>query len=82
MEEKIKGIIAEVLGLNEEKIKTISENSSLVDWGLDSLNAIEIIVNLESEFDIEVEDEDLVIDSLCTIELLCNLIKKYTEGEW
>lgn len=80
MEEKIKGIIAEVLELDEEKIKTISENSSLIELGLDSLNAIEIIVNLESEFDIEVEDEDLMIDSLYTIELLCNLTRKYIEG--
>lgn len=80
MVEKIKGIIAEVLELDEERIQTISEDSSLIELGLDSLNAIEIIVNLESEFDIEVDDEDLMIDSLYTIELLCNLIKKYTEG--
>lgn len=81
MVEKIKGIIAEVLGLDVERIQTISEDSSLIELGLDSLNAIEIIVNLESEFDIEVNDEDLMIDSLDTIDLLCNLVKKYMEGK-
>lgn len=81
MVEKVKKIIVEVLGLDEERIETISEDSSLIELGLDSLNAIEIIVNLESEFDIEVDDEDLMIESLYTIELLCNLIKKYMGNE-
>lgn len=81
MVEKVKKIIVEILGLDEERIKTISGDSSLIELGLDSLNAIEIIVNLESEFDIEVDDEDLMIDSLETIDLLCNLVKKYTEGK-
>lgn len=77
MLEKIKEIVGTVLELDEVQIEKINIDSDLLELGLDSLNAIEVIVNLESEFDMEVEDEDLMIDNLSTIDLLCNLIKKY-----
>lgn len=70
MLEKIKEIVGTVLELDEVQIEKINIDSDLLELGLDSLNAIEVIVNLESEFDIEVEDEDLMIDNLSTIDLL------------
>ncbi len=79
MLEKIKEIVGTVLELDEVQIEKINIDSDLLELGLDSLNAIEVIVNLESEFDIEVEDEDLMIDNLSTIDLLCNLIKNRDE---
>lgn len=81
MLEKIKEIVGTVLELNEAQIENLNINADLLELGLDSLNAIEVIVNLESQFDIEVEDEDLMIDNLSTIDMLCDLVKKYTGGE-
>ncbi|MBF8982936.1 acyl carrier protein [Lutibacter sp. B2] len=55
--EKIKEIIIEQLGLDNDT--TITLDSSLIgDLEADSLDAVEIIMAIEDEFDIEVPDED------------------------
>ena len=55
--DKVKEIIAEQLGIDE--LETIKKESSLVnDLEADSLDAVEIIMAVEDEFDIEVPDED------------------------
>ena len=49
--DKIKGIIAEQLGVDEDAVM-------MKDLEADSLDAVEIIMAIEDEFDIEVPDED------------------------
>ncbi|TQQ84099.1 acyl carrier protein [Peptacetobacter hominis] len=57
MFEKIKEIIAEQLGLDD--MDDITMDSSLIDdLEADSLDAVEIIMALEDEFDIEIPDEE------------------------
>ncbi|HEY8344591.1 MAG TPA: acyl carrier protein [Bacillota bacterium] len=56
MFEKVKEIVVEQLGVEEEEV---SENSSFVDdLGADSLDLVELIMALEEEFDMEIPDED------------------------
>ena len=52
--DKIKGIIAEQLGVDEDAVKM--ETHLMKDLEADSLDAVEIIMAIE--FDIEVPDED------------------------
>lgn len=53
--EKIKAILAEQLDVDEN---SITEDSLLVeDLGADSLDAIDIVMSVEDEFQIEVPDE-------------------------
>ena len=54
--DKIKGIIAEQLGVEEDAINM--ETNLMKDLEADSLDAVEIIMAIEDEFDIEVPDED------------------------
>ena len=54
--DKIKGIISEQLGVDEEEVKL--ETNLAKDLEADSLDAVEIIMAIEDEFDIEVPDED------------------------
>ncbi len=54
--DKIKEIIAEQLGV-EEDIITVDTNL-MKDLEADSLDAVEIIMAIEDEYDIEVPDED------------------------
>lgn len=54
--EKVKAIVAEQLGAEAEEITM--ETSMMKDLDADSLDAVEIIMELEDEFDIEVPDED------------------------
>lgn len=54
--EKVKAIVAEQLGAEAEEITM--ETSMMKDLDADSLDAVEIIMELEDEFDIEIPDED------------------------
>ncbi|WBW99752.1 acyl carrier protein [Oceanirhabdus sp. W0125-5] len=54
--EKIKGIIADRLGIDESEIKL--ESNFVDDLGADSLDVVELVMALEEEFEIEIPDED------------------------
>jgi len=54
--EKIKGIIADRLGIDENEIKL--ESSFVDDLGADSLDVVELVMALEEEFEVEIPDED------------------------
>jgi acyl carrier protein len=54
--DKVKSIIAERLSIDESKI---TEPSSFIeDLGADSLDTVELIMQLEEEFNIQIPDED------------------------
>ncbi|HEC70084.1 MAG TPA: acyl carrier protein [Candidatus Omnitrophica bacterium] len=56
VEEKVKSIIAEQLGVKAEEVKP--ESSFVDDLGADSLDTVELVMALEEEFGIEIPDED------------------------
>jgi acyl carrier protein len=56
MLEKIKSIVADQLGVDEDQI---TEDASFIDdLGADSLDTVELIMAFEEEFDVEIPDED------------------------
>ena len=56
VEEKVKKIIIEQLGVSEEELKP--EISFVDDLGADSLDLVELVMALEEEFGEEISDED------------------------
>ena len=56
MEDRIKEIIADQLGIDVEQIKP--ESKFVDDLGADSLDVVELIMAFEEEFDVEIPDED------------------------
>ncbi len=54
--EKVKSIIVNKLGVSEDEVK--EESSFVEDLGADSLDIVELIMDLEEEFGIEIPDED------------------------
>lgn len=56
MESKVKQIIAEKLGVSEDKVTT--QASFVDDLGADSLDQVELIMAFEDAFDVEIPDED------------------------
>ena len=54
--DKVKEVIIDKLGVEEDKIA--SEASFVDDLGADSLDTVELIMQLEEEFGIEIPDED------------------------
>jgi len=56
IEERVKKITIEQLGVSEAEVKI---NSSFVDdLGADSLDTVELVMALEEEFDTEIPDEE------------------------
>ncbi len=53
--DRVKKVLAEHLEMDENEI---SESTTLEDMGVDSLDAVEIIMELEDEFGIEIQAED------------------------
>ena len=56
VEEKVKHIIVEQLGVDEQEVKP--EASFVDDLGADSLDVVELVMALEEEFGLEISDED------------------------
>ncbi len=56
VEEKVKKIIMEQLGVSNEEVKP--EASFIEDLGADSLDLTELIMAMEEAFDIEIADDD------------------------
>jgi acyl carrier protein len=56
IEDKVKNIIVEQLGVNEEQVTP--EAKFIEDLGADSLDTVELVMAFEEEFGIEVPDEE------------------------
>lgn len=55
--EKVKKVVAEQLGVDENEIKM--ESSFQEDLGADSLDLFEIVMSFEEEFGMEISNEDV-----------------------
>jgi acyl carrier protein len=55
-ESKIKDIIEKELGVEREKL--VPEASFIEDLGADSLDIVELVMEFEKEFNIDIPDED------------------------
>lgn len=55
VQERVIDIVAEQLGVEKEKIK--SESNFVNDLGADSLDTVELVMELEEEFDISIPDD-------------------------
>lgn len=75
--DRVKTIINEQLGVSEDEISL--ESNFLEDFGADSLELIDLIMALESEFDIEVPEED--IEEIETVGDVVSYLKNHTDLE-
>ncbi|MEG0276877.1 MAG: acyl carrier protein [Coprobacillus sp.] len=71
MFEQVKNALVESLNIDGGEIKL--ESNLKDDLGIDSLAAVELSLDLETEFDIEISDEELA--ALKTVEDIVKLIE-------
>ncbi len=71
VEEKVKNIIVEQLGVDMETVTP--EASFIDDLGADSLDIVELVMTMEEEFDLEIPDEDA--EKIKTVNDVINYIK-------
>lgn len=73
-EEVISNIIKE---LNPDQKTAISANMKLIDdLGFDSINMLQLILELEEKFNISLSDDDLDIDNFKSVKSITTLIEK------
>ena len=75
VEQQIKAIIAEQLGVSESSIT--NESSFVDDLGADSLDTVELVMALEEEFETEIPDEDA--EKITTVQEAINFISARLE---
>ena len=73
VEAKVKGIIAEQLGVAEDEIKITS--SFIEDLGADSLDIVELVMAMEEEFEVEIPDEEA--ENIKTVQDAINYINTH-----
>ncbi len=70
--ERVVDIVAEQLGVEKDKIKL--ETSFVNDLGADSLDTVELVMELEEEFDINIPDD--AAEKIQTVGEAVNYIEK------
>ena len=70
IEERVKKIVAEQLGVKLEDVK--NESSFVDDLGADSLDTVELVMALEEEFETEIPDEEA--EKITTVQLAIDYI--------
>jgi acyl carrier protein len=71
IEQRVKKIVAEQLGVNEADVK--NESSFVNDLGADSLDTVELVMALEEEFETEIPDEEA--EKITTVQQAIEYIK-------
>lgn len=75
---KIKRCIEKAIGdeLLYFDLESLSDTDSLLNVGLNSLNAIKLIIQVEEVFQLEFEDEDIALTNWKSIGDIINLLKR------
>ena len=74
VEEKVKEIVVDQLGVDDKQVTTSA--SFIDDLGADSLDTVELVMALEEEFDIEIPDEDA--EKIVMVQDAIDYIKNHT----
>ena len=76
IEQRVKKIVAEQLGVNEAEIKI--ESSFIDDLGADSLDTVELVMALEDEFETEIPDEEA--EKITTVQQAIDYVKNHSKA--
>ena len=75
--ERVTEIVSEQLGVDKDKIKP--ETSFVTDLGADSLDTVELVMELEEEFDINIPDD--AAEKIQTVGQAVEFIEKEQSGD-
>ena len=73
--ERVRGIIVEHLGVDEEKVTDTA--SFIDDLGADSLDTVELVMELEEEFEIDIPDD--AAEKIQTVGQAIDFIKQHVD---
>ena len=65
-------LVSTQLGVDKDEVK--SDSNFMDDLGADSLDAVELIMSLEEEFDIEIPDDS--VEGITTVQAAIDFVEK------
>ena len=74
IERKVNDVLNDVLRIGYSEIK--DDAVLLTDFGADSIDAVEIVMALEYEFDISIPDEKMYGNEGCTVKDVYDLVEE------
>jgi acyl carrier protein len=74
---EIIGLLNEIFLREGYNLTGVTEKDDLINYGLNSVLAVELVVKLENRFNITIDDEDLSMQNYNTIENIRKLLLKY-----
>ena len=78
-ENDIRKIIYKIFEQNDISLQNINEDISLISSGIvDSMTYVNILLAIEEELNIEIDFENIYINSIVTINSLCDAVSKIT----
>lgn len=81
VEERIKKVIHEHLDIPLDVVIDSNDEEFLMKYNLNSVDALELLLIVEKEFDIEIDDADLNSDLLSTIHNLAVYVLDMSEED-
>lgn len=77
IEQKVVSIVSEQMGVDKAEISL--ETSFINDLNADSLDTVELVMELEDEFDLNIPDEEA--EKIQTVGAAVSFIQKHMEGK-
>ncbi|UJF34492.1 acyl carrier protein [Paenibacillus hexagrammi] len=74
--EAIKGIITSVLKLEAQEVSSMGPDEPLNTVGMDSINCMDIVIQIEEHFGVVFHDDELLLDQLNTISKLSEIVMR------
>lgn len=77
--EKVKQLILEILP--DVSLEELSEDSDIFSMGLDSINAMTLVNNLQSSFDIQLDTSEITFENFQNIGAIAQFVKSKKADE-
>jgi iturin family lipopeptide synthetase A len=74
IEQKIRDLLYDALEINKQEV-IINDEENLSKYGFNSISYIKLIVNIELEFEIEFDDEDLEFSKFINLKSIINYVR-------
>ncbi|WP_256711173.1 phosphopantetheine-binding protein [Paenibacillus sp. FSL H7-0331] len=72
-------MLERVLKQGREVLESIGPDDDLIEYNLNSILVVELVVELEIAFGIEIDDDDLLTENVSTLRRIQELVGKYQQ---
>jgi len=76
-QQQVVPLLAQVLKMAPADLDNLQPDDDLREYGLNSLSAVELIVELENHLNIMIDDDNLLLEELSTLRRIENMLAHY-----